>query len=639
MHSIPQNISEQHPIKKTKLNKGLKNSAILEDLADEKNKYYIRGVDDNKDNIKDSIGRTQHPNLRSKQELLAIKNKKFNNQPYITPILTASIPNNKALTERSLLSKYKSNMMKNKRHFMVQKLTSQYDGHNVSQDSGEMSPSRKPGYSFGSAPKLHKREAVKIVSIFGDMTVYRDPARNKTLDHDKSKGVMQSQTHQYSSQYNRQLDLEELNDKTRKKGTNPKKLKEIPEKGMLKSMSERDYYLQKQRENSKKMESQRQLENINKLKNQNWKGRSEILHEKGIDGLIKQGYTNNKNWIPNTRKTFGKNAPNSRKNLRNEFDNISSDAMNVFAIEADAKSDQADEKKQAIPRNTNHNSSKYLPPNTNSNKPSFQEDFKREDRTKENFIERFYTDSYLHEPKIGKTDKRHLLNVLRKKKDILDEKLTNQENTSDPIYNDNNGQVKGAVHRLSTKLPADVNFDIMENEILQKQLSQRIKVNQILSFGHLNNSPTYQGISTDYGEKNARGSGLGGNVSINKSDFIESLNDGIGQQSKYQVGRFLKKDGIIKEVLNSPIYQVEGNISSINENNEGFKNSLLEPKASSRVETTLKTQKSTPKIMQKIEKNKIDQDIHHYKIIDNRDKIDQSQKIVNSMNKSELTVN
>jgi len=138
----------------------------------------------------------------------------------------------------------------------------------------------------------------------------------------------------------------------------------------------------------------------------------------------------------------------------------------------------------------------------------------------------------------------------------------------------------------------------MENEVLQKQLSQRIKVNQILSFGHLNNSPTYQGISTDYGEKNARGSGLGGNVSINKSDFIESLNDGIGQQSKYQVGRFLKKDGIIKEVLNSPIYKVEGNISSINENNDGFNRSLLEPKRSSGVETTLKTQKSS-KIMQK----------------------------------------
>ena len=65
------------------------------------------------------------------------------------------------------------------------------------------------------------------------------------------------------------------------------------------------------------MDSQRQLDNINKLKNQNWKGKSEILHEKGIDGLIKQGYTNNKNWIPNTRKTFGKNAPNSRKCLVN----------------------------------------------------------------------------------------------------------------------------------------------------------------------------------------------------------------------------------------------------------------------------------------------------------------------------------
>ena len=51
------------------------------------------------------------------------------------------------------------------------------------------------------------------MSIFGDMTVYSDPARSKVINKEKSLGYNQSQTHQYSSRYNRQLDLEKINDK------------------------------------------------------------------------------------------------------------------------------------------------------------------------------------------------------------------------------------------------------------------------------------------------------------------------------------------------------------------------------------------------------------------------------------------
>ena len=60
-------------------------------------------------------------------------------------------------------------------------------------------------------------------------------------------------------------------------------------------MSERDYYLKKQKENRAKQEIATANENMQKIKKKDWKGRSEIIHDKLVGGLVKRGYTNNKN--------------------------------------------------------------------------------------------------------------------------------------------------------------------------------------------------------------------------------------------------------------------------------------------------------------------------------------------------------
>ena len=215
----------------------------------------------------------------------------------------------------------------------------------------------------------------------------------------------------------------------------------------------------------------------------------------------------------------------------------------------------------------------------------------------------------------------HLSNLLKKKMGVLDEKLINLDNACDPIYNDSNGLVKNSIHRIPSRLPADVNFDLMENEILQKQLTQRIKVNKILSFGHLNRVDTQQHIATDYGSVSARGSGLGGDVSLNNNEFLEGLNYNQAQKSKFKVGQFFKKDSIIKEVINSPNYPLEGDLSNPN---GGLKIPKLDPKRVLSSDSTLTTQKVPDKKSVKREKNKIDADKHKYQMVDNRVKIDQN---------------
>lgn len=111
------------------------------------------------------------------------------------------------------------------------------------------------------------------------------------------------------------------------------------------------------------------------------------------------------------------------------------------------------------------------------------------------------------------------------------------------------GKSKRPVEQIS---PNELNYCQADNDMLKGDLSNRIKINKILGSATVQTSKRTP-INGQYDSiisnplKTGRGGGLGGNVDLNRKDFIDNiLGPSSNSQTEFKVGQFFKKDRINK---------------------------------------------------------------------------------------------
>jgi hypothetical protein len=115
------------------------------------------------------------------------------------------------------------------------------------------------------------------------------------------------------------------------------------------------------------------------------------------------------------------------------------------------------------------------------------------------------------------------------------------------------GKVMGGPKRPVEQIsPNELNYCQADNDMLKGDLSNRIKINKILGSATVETSKKAP-INGQYDSiisnplKTGRGSGLGGNVDLNRKDFIDNiLGPNSNSKTEFKVGQFFKKDRINK---------------------------------------------------------------------------------------------